>query len=198
MAKAKRDLRAHLRKTEFSAVGMCVRLGAAPNSAVQRPHSAVLKALTVRFKDPLRGRIMRFRAVRNPKACLPLKGGAFVTAFRDKLTRKPKAAGVTYFTVYVIGPVPAFRRHPGNVLGRVLHIAGFAVDAILRVDLKPQPIALGDHLVDLRRAISLRGLRVFGKILGDWDARVGESRDAPAGPRHGWCPTGTPRRECRS
>ena len=98
MAKAKRDLRAHLRKTEFSAVGMCVRLGAAPNSAVQRPHSAVLKALTVRFKDPLRGRIMRFRAVRNPKACLPLKGGAFVTAFRDKLTRKPKVAGVIYFT----------------------------------------------------------------------------------------------------
>src|SRR6476469_7758470 len=100
MAKAKRDLRAHLRKTEFSAVGMCVRLGAAPNSAVQRP---------------LRGRIMRFRAVRNPKACLPLKGGAFVTAFRDKLTRKPKAAGLHILHVYVFGPVPAFRRHPGNV-----------------------------------------------------------------------------------
>ena len=173
MAKAKRDLRAHLRKTEFSAVGMCVRLGAAPNSAVQRPHSAVLKALTVRFKDPLRGRIMRFRAVRNPKACLPLKGGAFVTVLRDKLTRKPK---LHILHVDVIGPVPAFRRHPGNVLGRVLHVAGFAVDAILRVDLKPQPVALGDHLVDLRRAISLRGLRVFGKSLGDWDARVGESQ----------------------
>src|SRR6478672_11778906 len=142
MAKAKRDLRAHLRKTEFSAVGMCVRLGAGPNSALQRPHSAVLKALTVRFKDPLKGRIMRFRAVRNPKACLPLKGGAFVTVLRDKLTRKPLHQGSSH--IDVIGPVSALRRHPSDVLRRVLHVAGFAMDAVLRVDLEPQRLALGD------------------------------------------------------
>src|SRR5512144_2850046 len=104
MAKTKRDLRAHLRKTEFSAVGMCVRLGAAPNSAVQRPHSAVLRPLTVRSKAPKGVRIMRFHAVRNPKACLPLRGGAFVTASRDKLTRKPKSAELHILHVDVIGP----------------------------------------------------------------------------------------------
>src|SRR5262245_10315044 len=70
MAKAKRDLRAHLRKTEFSAVGMCVRLGAAPNSAVQRSHSAVLKALTVRSKAPQRGKNYAFSCGPQPKSLL--------------------------------------------------------------------------------------------------------------------------------
>src|SRR4029077_11975407 len=88
-----------------------------PQGSCKGPHSAV--------KFPLKGRIMRFRAVRNSKTCLPLKGGAFVTVLRDKLTRKPRQRSLH---VVVIGPVSALRRHPSDVLRRILHVAGFAMD----------------------------------------------------------------------
>src|SRR5262245_52357802 len=98
MAKAKRNLRAHLRKAEFSAVGMCVRLGAAPNSAVQRPHSAVLKALTVRSKGPLKGQDYAFSRCPQPKSLLAPERRRVCDILRDTLTRKPKNGWVTYST----------------------------------------------------------------------------------------------------
>ena len=36
--------------------------------------------------------------------------------------------------IWIVRPAPAFRRYPLYVLGRVLDVASFAVDTILRVD----------------------------------------------------------------
>src|SRR4051812_42294645 len=43
---------------------------------------------------------------------------------------------VTLLHGLVIGSATALRRNPGNVAVRVLHVAGFAVNAILGVDLE--------------------------------------------------------------
>src|SRR5664279_4279725 len=42
----------------------------------------------------------------------------------------------------IIGSAAALRRNPGNVAVRVLHVAGFAVDAVLGVDDKARPAGL--------------------------------------------------------
>src|SRR6476646_3382156 len=90
MAKAKRDLRAHLRKTEFSAVGMCVRLGAAPNSAVQRPHSAVQR--------PLKGEDYAFSRCPQPKSLRAPERRRVCDRFPRQAYTEAESGGVTYFT----------------------------------------------------------------------------------------------------
>src|SRR5713226_1100674 len=55
----------------------------------------------------------------------------------------------------VIGPAAAFRRNPGDVAVGILHVAGFAVDAILGVDDKAWPGRLLDPFIDARRAIAV-------------------------------------------
>src|SRR6476646_5732849 len=107
---------------------------------------------------------MRFCTHRNPKASLPLKGGAFVTKVRDKPARELMRGNSP---IGVIGAVAAFRRHPSNVLRGVFYVTGFAMYAVLRVDLKPDFVALADHFIDLRRAVSLRRLGIFRQVLGD-------------------------------
>src|SRR6516164_1860274 len=164
MAKMKRDLRAHLRKTGGWTVGMCA-FGLVPP---QEGSTTPLKRM----------RIKRFRAHRNPKASLGLKGGAFVTNSATS-SHGGYRLGLTYWRwgglhIGVIGPVAPLRWHPRNILGRVFYVTGFAVDAVLRVDLKPDPLAVRDHLVDLRRAVTLSWLRIFGQVLGDRNARVGK------------------------
>src|SRR6266446_10702062 len=47
----------------------------------------------------------------------------------------------------VIGPAAAFRRNPGDVAVGILHVAGFAVDAILGVDDKAWPGRLLDPFI---------------------------------------------------
>src|SRR3989304_6237076 len=75
----------------------------------------------------------------------------------------------------VIGASAPLRADPGNVLARVLDIAGFAVDAVLSVDLKAFAAAgLGDDLVDTRRTIALRRLGVLRQIHRNGDVRVGK------------------------
>src|SRR6476620_8367583 len=83
MAKAKRDLRAHLRKTEFSAVGMCVRLGAAPNSAVQRP---------------LKGEDYALSRCPQPKSLLAPERRRVCDRFPRQAYTEAESGGVTYFT----------------------------------------------------------------------------------------------------
>src|SRR5258706_14024612 len=55
----------------------------------------------------------------------------------------------------IIGPAAALRRNPGDVAVRILHVAGFAVDAILGVDDKARPGRLLDPFIDPVRAITL-------------------------------------------
>src|SRR3954449_6537162 len=64
----------------------------------------------------------------------------------------------SHLHVRVIGASAAFRGDPVDVLGRVLDVAGFAVDAILGVDLEPRlTIRILDKLVNSRGAIALLG-----------------------------------------
>src|SRR5471030_2395939 len=50
--------------------------------------------------------------------------------------------------IWVIRSAAAFRRNPGDVLIRVLDVAGFAVDAILRVDDELRAACLLDPFID--------------------------------------------------
>src|SRR5687768_5070407 len=63
---------------------------------------------------------------------------------------------------------------PGDVAGRVLDVAGLAVDAVLRVDLKARLRAFPHNLVDGRRTIALRGLGEARQVLPDRHRWVGE------------------------
>ena len=55
----------------------------------------------------------------------------------------------------VIGSAAALRRNPGNITVRVLHVAGFAMDAVLSVDLEARTGGLLDPFVNPRRAIAV-------------------------------------------
>src|SRR5690606_6186056 len=46
--------------------------------------------------------------------------------------------GSLFFWLHVgiVGAAGTFRRHPGDVLGRILDVAGLAVHAVLRIDLE--------------------------------------------------------------
>src|SRR5690606_41693472 len=57
----------------------------------------------------------------------------------------------------VIRPAAALRRHPDDVLGRILDVTGLAVHAVGEVDLQPRVLALADELVYRRRAIARLG-----------------------------------------
>src|SRR5690606_8383709 len=68
------------------------------------------------------------------------------------------------------------RRHPGDVRGRVLDVAGLAVDAVRGVDLETRAGPLVHHLVDGGRAVALRRLVVARQVLLERHARIGEER----------------------
>ena len=55
----------------------------------------------------------------------------------------------------VIRPAAAFGRDPDNVLGRVFDVAGFAVHAVLRVDLQPvSVVGIFNVLIHASRAVA--------------------------------------------
>src|SRR5207247_1861018 len=56
----------------------------------------------------------------------------------------------------IVGPAAALGRNPGDIAVRVLHVAGFAVDAVLGVDLEARTGGLLDPLIDSGRAIAVR------------------------------------------
>lgn len=57
--------------------------------------------------------------------------------------------------VRIVRPTPAFRRHPHDVLGRILDVARLAMNAILGVDLQPWPRApVRDEFVHRGRAVA--------------------------------------------
>ena len=73
----------------------------------------------------------------------------------------------------VIRPTATLRRDPDDVLGRVLDIAGFAMHAILGIDLKPVGVVIVfDELVHTRRAVTRLGSGVLGQVDADRHAGV--------------------------
>src|SRR3990167_6878792 len=75
----------------------------------------------------------------------------------------------------VVGAASAFGSHPVDVLGRVLDVAGLAVHAVLRIDLKLLlAVFQGDDFVHAGRAVALRRFIVQRQGLGQRNAGVGE------------------------
>ena len=76
--------------------------------------------------------------------------------------------------IRVIRPAAAFRRHPVDVLGGILDIAGFAVDAVLGVDLQARlaAICLAHDFVDAGRTVALLGRVIEGQVDLDRDLGV--------------------------
>src|ERR1700712_2798132 len=82
------------------------------------------------------------------------------------------STGPASLHIGIIWPSSAFGDDPVDVLGRVLDVAGLAVDAILRVDLEPRTGRLLDELIDSGRAISLLRPGIFGQVDRDRNLRV--------------------------
>src|SRR5690348_1114392 len=83
------------------------------------------------------------------------------------------AAPASHLHVRVIGASAAFGSDPVDILGRVLDVAGFAVDAVLRIDLQPGLTVLRLHeFVDARRTITLFGPGIYGQVDGRRYVRV--------------------------
>src|SRR3954451_22149748 len=89
----------------------------------------------------------------SPGATFSRAAAGVATIINDAAATPPNSLHVR-----VIGSSTAFRRDPVDVLGRVLDVAGFAVDAILSVDLQAR-LANGfvDKLTNSRGAITLLG-----------------------------------------
>src|SRR5439155_17303390 len=87
------------------------------------------------------------------------KRGSPIRPMPPASTRLPSLHSALLSSSYIriIGAAAAFRHHPVDVLLRILYVAGFAVDAILRVDLQPLFAArrVVDDLVDAGRTIAL-------------------------------------------
>ena len=63
----------------------------------------------------------------------------------------------------IIRPTAAFWRHPDDVLRRVFDVAGFAVDAVLGVDLQAVGVVfVFDEFVDTSGAVAGFGAGIFG------------------------------------
>src|SRR5690349_7108225 len=58
--------------------------------------------------------------------------------------------------IWIIRPAAAFGRHPGDVLVGVFDIAGFTVDAVLRVDHKAWLAGFLDPFINGSRAVTRR------------------------------------------
>src|SRR5579885_2161681 len=92
-----------------------------------------------------------------PQACRPglvpsrFPRDAAVYAATAAKSRQPRASHVR-----IVRPAAAFRCHPGDVLVRVLYVAGFTVHAVLRIDNKARLAALLYPLIDRGRAIAGR------------------------------------------
>src|SRR6185295_12985792 len=81
--------------------------------------------------------------------------------------------------VGIVRAAPAFRHHPFNVLCWVFDVTGFAVDAVLRIDLQPGSSGFLNDLVHPSRAVALLGCVIERQIGGYRYGRVLE-------PQVGW------------
>src|SRR4051794_7431196 len=75
----------------------------------------------------------------------------------------------------VVRAAAALGRYPGDVLRRILDVAGLAVHAVLRVHAKlGRTAGTGDNLVYAGGAIALRRLVVERQVAFDRHERIGE------------------------
>src|SRR5437764_576273 len=81
-------------------------------------------------------------------------GNAFSVAVSWPLPGLPRIGLTQWLHRLVVGPAAAFRRNPGDIAVRVLHVAGFAVDAVLGVDLEARTRGFLDPFIDAGRAIA--------------------------------------------
>src|SRR3954454_18778787 len=83
------------------------------------------------------------------------------------MTRATAAAAVINLHVRVIGASAAFWSDPVDVLGRVLDVAGLAVNAVLGVDLEPRFTAFAfNKFINACRAITLLGAGIDRQVDG--------------------------------
>src|SRR5690348_13582892 len=83
------------------------------------------------------------------------------------------AAPASHLHVRVIGASAAFGSDPVDVLGRVLDVAGLAVDAILGVDLEPRFTTLAlDEFIYPCWAVTLLGTGIDRQVDGRGYVRV--------------------------
>lgn len=69
----------------------------------------------------------------------------------------------------VVRPAAAFWRYPGDILRRVFNVAGFAVHAVLKVNLKAWLSgAILNHFIDTGRAVALCRFSVLWQVVADW------------------------------
>ena len=79
----------------------------------------------------------------------------------------------------IVRSATAFRGHPIDVLGGILDVAGFTVDAVLGIDLQPwRVLAIPHDLIHARRAIALLGRIVQRQINPDRHGRIFQSQVA--------------------
>lgn len=81
--------------------------------------------------------------------------------------------------ICVVRPLAALRRHPLDILPRILDVAGFAVNAVLGIDLQAWcGIGRRDDFIDPGRAVALfRGV-VEGQVDGDGQRRIAQAQMA--------------------
>ena len=74
--------------------------------------------------------------------------------------------------IRVVWATTALRRHPSNVLARVFNVAGFAVDAVLRIDDKLRLTSFFNDFVHTSRAVSLGRFVKLRQVYPERDAVV--------------------------
>src|SRR2546421_4579091 len=81
--------------------------------------------------------------------------------------------------VWVVRSTSTLWGDPDDILGRVLDVAGLAVNAVLRVDLEAVGAVVVFHeFVHARRTVAAFGARVFREVQADGDTRVLENQVA--------------------
>ena len=76
--------------------------------------------------------------------------------------------------IRVVRPARTFRHHPGDVLSRILDVAGLAVHAVLGVDGEGRLAVLLHHFIHPSRAVALGWLVVLRQVLADRDGWIGQ------------------------
>src|SRR5205085_10874109 len=74
--------------------------------------------------------------------------------------------------VRIVRAAAAFGRDPDDVLRRILDVAGFAVHAVLGIDLQARLGVEVDELVHAGRAVALLRSAVFLQVDGDGNGRI--------------------------
>src|ERR1041384_1114051 len=87
---------------------------------------------------------------------------------------KGKNRRILLLHIRIVGATAPFGRDPGDILRRILEVAGFAMHAILRIDLKLGTGAFLDYFINARRTVALRRLCILGQIDRNGNGRIAQ------------------------